>query len=77
MEAEEIKAFCKERGWTYGELAGKIGISESTLRSALSTNKITTQVARAIEMIREIEELRAELENWGIFKTLVARATRE
>lgn len=30
MTAEQLKAFCKERGLTYAQLAEKIGNSEAT-----------------------------------------------
>lgn len=61
MTADELKAFCKERNLTYKELAEKIGWSEPSLRTIISSGKISDQTAAAISLLKETMELKAEL----------------
>ncbi|EAI4694137.1 transcriptional regulator [Campylobacter jejuni] len=62
MTAQEIKDFCKERNLTYKELAELIGFGEGAVKNAISTEKISFQMAHAINMLKKIFELEAKLE---------------
>ncbi|MGI7210295.1 transcriptional regulator [Campylobacter coli] len=62
MTSEELKQFCKERNLTYKELAELIGFGEGAVKNAISTKKISFQMAHAINMLKKIFELEAKLE---------------
>lgn len=62
MTAQEIKDFCKERNLTYKELAELIGFGEGAVKNAISTEKISFQMAHTINMLKKIFELEAKLE---------------
>lgn len=62
-----IKDVCKKYNITYSILADEIGISESTMRSCMSTGKISKQTITSVELFLRIKELESELED---FKTL-------
>lgn len=64
----DIKKMCKINNLTYRQLADIIGISESSLRSAVSTKKISKQVEKSIRMYLRIKQLEAELEKANTFK---------
>ena len=61
MEKKEIhlvKKVSKELGLTYQELGEKIGYSEGALRGAVSKNKLSGQLKKALELYLEIEKLK-------------------
>ena len=60
-----------EQKLTYQQLADAIGLSESSLRSAASTNKVSRQVERAIEMYLRIIQLEKELEKIDEMKNII------
>ncbi|TKX28236.1 transcriptional regulator [Campylobacter estrildidarum] len=62
MTSEELKQFCKERNLTYKELGELIGFGEGAVKNAISTEKISFQMAHAINMLKKIFELEAKLE---------------
>lgn len=62
LEDNMIKSACIEQKLTYQQLADAIGLSESSLRSAVSTNKVSKQVEKSIEMYLKIIHLEKELE---------------
>lgn len=70
MTADELKAFCKETGLTYKELAELIGFSEPSLRATISAGKISAQTEAAINLLKENIELRQELKNWETIKEI-------
>ncbi len=70
MTADELKAFCKEMGLTYKELAELIGFSEPSLRATISAGKISAQTEAAINLLKENIELRQELQNWETIKEI-------
>lgn len=73
MTADELKTFCKEMGLTYKELAELIGMTEPSLRGAISNNKITLQVEKSIELLKEIQNLKDELSDWHTIKELMQK----
>lgn len=62
LEDNMIKSVCIEQNLTYQQLADMLGLSESSLRSAASTNKVSKQVEKSIEMYLKIVHLEKELE---------------
>lgn len=73
MTADELKAFCKERGLTYKELAERIGWSEPSLRATISSGKISDQTAAAVNLLKETMELKAELADWETIKAILKK----
>ena len=60
-----------EQKLTYQQLADAIGLSESSLRSAVSTNKVSKQVEKSIEMYLKIIQLEEELEKANTIKQVL------
>ena len=61
MEEKEIhlvKKVSKELGLTYKELGEEIGYSEGNLRRSVSTNQLSTQLKKALELYLEINKLK-------------------
>lgn len=71
MQAEKIRALCKEAGLTYKELAEKIGMSVSGIKNAVSTGKITPQTQKSIELLRENMELHKKLQEYELLRKLL------
>lgn len=74
MTSDELKAFCKQRNLTYKELAEKIGMSEGGLKNALKQEYVSTQTAKAIELLRRVEQLEAELAEYSTLKEILRKA---
>ena len=60
-EIHLVKRVSKELGLTYKELGGKIGYTEGSLRRSVSTNQISSQLKKAIELYLEIIKLKEKL----------------
>ncbi len=71
LEENIIRSVCIEQKLTYQQLADEIGLSESSLRSAASTNKISKQVEKSIEMYLKIIQLEKELEKANTIKQVL------
>ena len=71
LEDNKIKAACIGQKLTYQQLADAIGVSESSLRSSVSTNKVSKQVEKSIEMYLKIIHLEQELEKSNVIKTVL------
>ena len=52
-EVHLVKKVSKELGLTYKELGEKIGYSESNLRRSVSTNQLSVQLEKALELYLE------------------------
>ena len=52
-EVHLVKRVSKELGLTYKELGEKIGYSESNLRRSVSTNQLSLQLKKALELYLE------------------------
>lgn len=74
---EIIKNACQILGYSFKMLAEKIGVAESSLRSASSTGKVTQQVINSIKMLYEIECLQDELTDYQLLKDAMRRAIRQ
>ena len=63
-----IKAVCNDLNITYKSLALEIGYKADTINKAASTNKISEQIYKAIEMYLENLRLKEELKDFEIMK---------
>jgi predicted transcriptional regulator len=61
-EMHLVKKVSKELGLTYKELGEKIGYTESNLRKAVSDNRTTLQLKKAIELYMKNLKLEQERE---------------
>lgn len=66
-----IKTTCTVQNITYSQLASIIGVKESSLRSAASTNKVSKQVEKSIEMYLKIPHLEKEIEKANAIKQVL------
>jgi hypothetical protein len=57
-ELHMVKRVSKELKMTYKELGQAIGYSESNLRRSVSTNQLSPQLKRALELYLEVKRLR-------------------
>jgi len=71
QEGNLIKDTCKSLGLTYRELGEKIGYSDSNLRKAVSQNKVSSQLKKAIELYLEIVKLKEKEEETKNFKSIL------
>lgn len=76
MTSDELKAFCKERGLTYAQLAERIGNSEASVKSAIAKGELSSAMSKSIELLKEIEYLRSELNNYEILKKALSNALK-
>ena len=75
MQENIVKKVCKELGLAYKQLGEKIGVSESSLRSAASTGKISNQIKKAIGLYLENLELKKELQEFHTLKEMLKKWT--
>ena len=66
-----VKRVSKELGITYKELAESIGYSESNLRQSVSTNKLSSQLRKAIELYLETINLKKRVDEAEDFKSIL------
>ncbi|MFY4690905.1 transcriptional regulator [Campylobacter jejuni] len=71
MTAQEIKEFCKEQGLTYKQLAELIGMTEPSLKTALSIDKISNQIEASIKLLKKIKEQEQELKEFRALKEIL------
>ena len=76
MDLEEkeihfVKKISKELGLTYKELGEKIGYSEGALRGAVSTNQLSLQLKKALELYLEIVRLKEKEKNTDSVKAIL------
>lgn len=70
-ESNIVKKVCAELGITQKELAEKLGIKEQSLRNMTSSNKITEQVEKTINLLIENNELKKQLTDYNILKEVL------
>ncbi len=70
-EVHFIKKVSKNLGMTYKELAEEIGYSESNLRQSVYSNKISSQLKKAIELYLETVELKEKVNESESFKSIL------
>lgn len=77
MTAQEIKDFCKEQGLTYKELAEFIGMTEPSIKTALSVDKISNQIEASINLLKKIKEQEQELKEFRALKEILINLTKQ
>ena len=80
MEEKEVhlvKRVSKELGLTYKELGEKIGYTEGSLRRSVSTNQISSQLEKAIELYLEIIKLKEKEKQTNQVKELLRTFMKE
>ncbi|ECO2013773.1 transcriptional regulator [Campylobacter jejuni] len=76
MTAQEIKDFCKEQGLTYKQLAELIGMTEPSVKTALSVDKISNQIEASINLLKKIKEQEQELKEFRALKEILINLTK-
>lgn len=71
MTAQDIKDFCKEQGLTYKELAELIGMTEGGLKNTFTTEKVSAQTEKSIELLKENLRLKKKLQDLEQLKILL------
>lgn len=71
MDINIVKKTAKELGMTYKELADAIGVTEGALSNSASTGKITKQLERSLELLKENYAIKKDLEIINKFKALL------
>lgn len=66
-----VKETAKELGMTYKELAEEIGIAEGTLTNAASTGKISKQLEKSLELLKENVQYKKDFKTLQNFKELI------
>ncbi len=72
-----VKRVSKELGLTYKELGEKIGYSESNLRQSVYSNKLSTQLEKAIKLYLETVELKKKINESENFKSILRTFIKE
>jgi len=70
-EVHLVKKVSKELGLTYKELGKKIGYTEGSLRRSVSTNQISSQLEKALELYLEIIKLKEKEKETNQIKELL------
>ena len=76
-EVHLVKRVSKELGLTYKELGEKIGYSESNLRQSVYSNKLSTQLEKAIKLYLETVELKKKINESENFKSILRTFIKE
>ncbi|HEG5891060.1 TPA: transcriptional regulator [Campylobacter jejuni] len=76
MTAQEIKEFCKEQGLTYKQLGELIGMTEPSVKTALSVDKISNQIEASINLLKKIKEQEQELKEFRTLKEILINLTK-
>jgi len=76
-EIHLVKKVSKELGMTYKELGEAIGYSESNLRQSVYSNKLSTQLEKAIKLYLETVELKKKLNESEKFKSILRTFIKE
>ncbi|EAH6708970.1 XRE family transcriptional regulator [Campylobacter jejuni] len=76
MTAQEIKEFCKEQGLTYKQLAELIGMTEPSLKTALSIDKISNQIEASMNLLKTIKKQEQELKEFKTLKEILINLTK-
>lgn len=67
----DIKEICKELNLTQKEIAEAIGMNQKSFNNAVSTNKLSKQAIKAIEILKENIKLKKEIEKIEKIKEII------
>jgi predicted transcriptional regulator len=68
-EENLVKKTCRELGITQKELAERIGLSANSIKRIATSETITNQVKKAIELLLLTEHQKKELERFYLIKS--------
>ena len=68
-----VKKVCRDYKMTYKELAEAIGYSEGAIKTAVSTNKVSEPMNKAINLYIEKLKLEEELKDFKNFKNIIKK----
>lgn len=73
MTAADVKKFCKEQNLTYKQLAEKIGMTEGSLKVAITTDKFSSQTIQSINLLKENQKLQTELADFKVLSEIIKK----
>ena len=73
MTAADVKEFCKPQNLTYKQLAEKIGMTEGSLKVAITTDKFSSQTIQSINLLKENQKLQTELADFKILSEIIKK----
>lgn len=73
MIAADVKEFCKQQNLTYKQLAEKIGMTEGSLKVAITTDKFSSQTIQSINLLKENQKLQTELADFKILSEIIKK----
>ena len=76
-EIHLVKRVSKKLGLTYKKLGEEIGYSEGALRGAVSTNQMSPQLKKALELYLEIIRLREKEKSTDEVKAILRTFIKE
>jgi len=76
-EIHLVKRVSKKLGLTYKKLGEEIGYSEGALRGAVSTNQMSPQLKKALELYLEIIRLKEKEKNTDEVKAILRTFIKE
>lgn len=68
-----IKKTCKELGLTYRELGEAIGLTEASIKRLATSDEISLQVEKSLQMLLKIQDLENELQDFRTIKKLLLK----
>lgn len=68
-----IKQVCKDQSLTYAQLGERIGYGEGAIRNAVSGDKISAAMQKAIELYLQTIALEAKLSDFDTITTLLGK----
>lgn len=68
MSENIVKKTAKDLGLTYKQLGEAIGYTESAIKTAIATDKVSEPMQKAIELYLETVALKKEIETTRAFK---------
>lgn len=73
MTAADVKKFCKDQNLTYKQLAEKIGMTEGSLKVAITTDKFSSQTIQSINLLKENQKLQTELADFKVLSEIIKK----
>jgi len=69
-----VKKTCKELGMTYKELGVAIGYGESAIKMAISKDKVSEPMQKAINLYIETLNLKTQIKDYEVLKSAIKKA---
>jgi len=62
-----------EQNLTYKQLAEKIGMTEGSLKVAITTDKFSSQTIQSINLLKENQKLQTELADFKVLSEIIKK----